>query len=163
MSRGPKFGFELVVLIVCAIGLGVIIFFSLNNKDLPESCSVNQQLDSTVVITDGTKFDAEIAQTGEQKATGLSNRNCIDSDRTMLFPYSLTGDYCFWMKDMNFPIDMIWLDDDKKLVTVESDVAPDTYPQKFCPDKPAKYILEFASGTAQRYDWQPGQQFDFAL
>ena len=49
---------------------------------------------------------------------------------------------------MNFNIDMIWLDSDKRVVSIEEDVSPDTYPDKFCPDTPAKYVLEINSGLS---------------
>lgn len=79
----------------------------------------------------------------------------------MLFTYELSGDYCYWMKDMKFDIDMIWLDEDKTIVTVKDNVSPDTYPQSFCPDRPASFVIELAAGMAAKYDWQVGTQLSF--
>lgn len=62
---------------------------------------------------------------------------------------------------MNFAIDMIWLDEDKKIVTTQNSVAPDTYPQSFCPDQPAQYIVEVQAGKSKDSGWQVGTQFEF--
>lgn len=140
------------------------MFFIFNSsRNSNQICDVNPRLDSVVISANDVEFTAEIAKTGEEKARGLSDRNCINDTHAMIFPYALTGDYCFWMKDMNFAIDMVWLDDDKKLVNSSTNVSPDSYPEKFCPEKPAKYIIEFSAGTVENYNWQTGTEFKFTL
>lgn len=152
--------YALGVLAATAIVWGVL-YFGNNNDKIALACSTNPTLSQTNLKIDDTQLTAEIAKTGEEKSQGLSGRNCLDNGAAMLFPYELTGDYCFWMKDMQFPIDMIWLDDDKKIVTIKSNVTPDTYPNTFCPERPAKYIVEVQSGLAGKLGWQSGTQFEF--
>ena len=80
----------------------------------------------------------------------------------MLFVYGdASTERCFWMKDMNFAIDMIWLDKDRQIVTIQSNVSPDSYPKSFCPDKPAQYVLEVNSGFAKQSGWLVGTKFEF--
>jgi uncharacterized membrane protein (UPF0127 family) len=65
------------------------------------------------------------------------------------------------MKDMKFALDMIWLDESKKVVTVKANVTPDTYPGSFCPDGPAQFVIEVPAGTAAGYKFEPGSQVRF--
>ena len=92
---------------------------------------------------------AEVADTDESRTKGLSGHDQLTESEGMLFVFEQASlENCFWMKDMTFAIDMVWLDDEKHVVTVEPNVTPETYPNKFCPDMPAKYGLELASGRA---------------
>lgn len=52
------------------------------------------------------------------------------------------------MKDMNFPIDIVWIGEDWKVVSINTLVNPDTYPEVFYPALPVKYVLELNSGEA---------------
>jgi uncharacterized membrane protein (UPF0127 family) len=65
------------------------------------------------------------------------------------------------MKDMNFPIDMVWVDANQRVVSIESDVPPASYPKTFCPDEAAKYVLEFSAGTAAQQGLSVGQKLPF--
>jgi uncharacterized membrane protein (UPF0127 family) len=65
------------------------------------------------------------------------------------------------MKDMLFSIDMIWLDEAKRVITIKEGVAPETYPTTFCPDSAAKYGLEISSGGARRLGVSPGVRLAF--
>lgn len=138
-------------------------FLLVRSSEAPSSktCNPGETLEQAVVTSGNQSIQVEIASTGEQKAQGLSGRNCLDAGSGMLFTYELSGDYCYWMKDMKFDIDMIWLDEDKTIVTVKDNVSPDTYPQSFCPDRPASFVIELAAGMAAKYDWQVGTQLSF--
>jgi uncharacterized membrane protein (UPF0127 family) len=54
------------------------------------------------------------------------------------------------MKDMNYPIDIIWLDESFNVVHMEKVVKPDTYPNTFKPLKKSMYVLELRSGSIDR-------------
>ena len=66
----------------------------------------------------------------------------------MLFVLDTPSIQGVWMKDMEFSIDIIWIDENKKIITIARDVAPVTYPQVFYPTELAKYILEVPAGFA---------------
>jgi uncharacterized membrane protein (UPF0127 family) len=68
----------------------------------------------------------------------------------MLFVFASPDVYQFWMKDMNFPIDIIWLDANKKVVLIEHDVAPSTYPDSYGPETLTQYVIEIPAGEAKR-------------
>lgn len=127
----------------------------------PADCMVNPELDIVPIQASNRLIHAEAVESGEDKARGLSGRDCLRPDSGMLFSYELSGDYCFWMKDMNFAIDIIWMDEDKRIVTIKDSVSPDSYPQSFCPDKPSKFILEIPADYASKADWIVGTQFSW--
>ena len=89
---------------------------------------------------------------------GLGDRESIARDRGMLFVFDTAAVQCFWMKDMRFPIDIIWLNSAKKVTYVAANVAPDTYPQKFCGDASTKYVVELNAGEAMHAGIRVGQQ-----
>jgi len=59
----------------------------------------------------------ELADTPEKRAQGLSGKKELNHDRGILFVFDKSDAYSFWMKDMNFPIDIIWLDEAKKVIS----------------------------------------------
>lgn len=96
------------------------------------------------------RVTVEVMDTSELRSRGLSGRESLDNSKGMLFVFDyVSAEHCFWMKDMKFSIDMVWLDAEKHVVTVRPGVAPESYPDKFCPDLQAKYGLELASGRAE--------------
>lgn len=152
--------FLLAGLFILAILVGL---FWVNKTSGPSSrvCNPGEALPLNTVSSDKAIARVEVASTGEEKNQGLSGRNCLDPDSGMLFTYDHSGDYCYWMKDMKFAIDMIWLDDEKRIVTIKDRVGPDTYPESFCPSRPAKYVVEVAAGKAAEYGWQIGTALSF--
>lgn len=125
-------------------------------------CQADPQLTLKNLQIGETALIAEVAQTADEKRRGLSGRECIGEGQAMLFPYEVAGTYCYWMKDMNFAIDMLWLDSNKQVVTVENSVLPSTYPaQSFCPTLPAQYVVEVQAGMAEKLGWRIGTQFEF--
>lgn len=98
----------------------------------------------------GATFELDIADTSAKKERGLGGRPALAADRGMVFPYDQAGRLCFWMKGMRFAIDILWLDSAKKVISVEKSLSPNTYPQTFCPDQPAQYVVELPAGASDR-------------
>ena len=109
----------------------------------------------------GEKFEIEIADTNESRTLGLSNRDSLAKRKGLLFVFDQDGIYQFWMKDLNFDIDIIWLDNEKRIVHMEQSVSPSTYPELFRSSVPARYVLELISGTALRLKIKNGDVIDF--
>ena len=87
-----------------------------------------------------------IADTPATRTLGLSRTTTLPNDVVKLFVFETPGVYSFWMKDMNYPIDMIWLDTEGTILHIEEAVPPESYPQIYGPDVPAKYVLETNAG-----------------
>jgi uncharacterized membrane protein (UPF0127 family) len=62
------------------------------------------------------------------------------------------------MKDMRFPIDMLWLDANGRVVTLRGSVSPDTYPAVFSATEPARFVLELPAGYADRHSISLGER-----
>ena len=74
----------------------------------------------------------------------------------MLFSFPKDGRYGFWMKDTLVPLDIFWLDEQGRVVSIAEQVAPATYPDVFYPSAPARYVLETAAGFAQAHAIKTG-------
>jgi hypothetical protein len=94
-------------------------------------------------------YKLEEARSDVAKTRGLSGREALAEDRGMLFVFDSEAKPCMWMKDMNFPIDIIWLDRAGKTVEIEENVSPDTFPASFCPEHSAKYVVELNAGQVK--------------
>src|SRR3989344_5449421 len=103
----------------------------------------------------------EIASTPETLAQGLSGRNELKEDEGMLFVFEKSGKYSFWMKDMKFPIDIIWIGEDLYVLYIKKDTRPESYPETFGPDKNSKYVLEVVSGFAEKNNLKEGDEVEF--
>lgn len=122
-----------IITIVVIIILVSLISSSLNNIEVK---NINY------IKIAGTKIKIELALTPEMQEKGLSGITGIKEDEGMLFVFNKPSKYYFWMKNMNFPIDIIWIDKNMRVVYIEKNVKPDTYPQTFGPDKDSQYVLE---------------------
>lgn len=104
----------------------------------------------------GQTLKTELALTPDAQNRGLSGRIGLAEDESMLFIFDHPDRYSFWMKDMNFPIDIIWIDKDFKIVFIKKNVMPETYPEGFKPTKDALYVLEVVSGFSEKNNLSGG-------
>lgn len=108
---------------------------------------------------DGVRYHLETVSKPADLAKGLGGRNSLPERNGMLFVFEKADKHCFWMKDMRFSLDIIWLDSQKQVVKVASEVSANSYPQRFCPDEPAKYVIELNPGLAGSL--KEGQKLSF--
>lgn len=111
---------------------------------------------SRTIQLHGQTIRVLLADTPETRQIGLGGRDRLAQDEGMLFIFPEDGTYAFWMKDMRFSIDILWLSAPDRLsrdgsatatvVHIAPDVSPDTYPQDFMSTKPARYVLELPAG-----------------
>lgn len=118
-----------------------------------------------VFFPDGTAVMAELAVSDEERARGLMYREGLNSDLGMLFLFEKEGYHTFWMKNMNFPIDILWLDRDKRIVHIEHSVPPcreDPCPT-YGPSIPSEFVLEIISGGAKSHSLKMFDRLEFVL
>lgn len=108
----------------------------------------------------GQCYRLERADIDEKRTKGLSDRDSLAEQTGMLFVFDQSQEACIWMKDMRFKIDIIWLDEAKKIIKIGQDVSPDTYPMSFCA-KNTKYVIELNSGDAAKLQLEPGTPLVF--
>ena len=93
----------------------------------------------------------QVASTSSEQAQGLGDRDSLSADQGMLFPFRYPGDYGFWMKDMHFSLDMVWISSNKKVVGITPNISPDSYPTVFYPPLAISYVLELNAGAAKEF------------
>ncbi len=98
----------------------------------------------------GINLDIELAQNAQKQVQGLSGRPVLPPNRAMLFAYNKPGYPAFWMKDMNFAIDIIWLDKNWMVADITENVSPETFPKTFTSASPVQYVLEVNGGFAKQ-------------
>lgn len=138
------------IVILFLILIGVSLFFLLGKKP-------------TATINNHT-FTLFVAKTPKEKEVGLSEKTSLDKGSGMVFPFETPGYYAFWMKNMHFPIDILFIHADH-IVTLYKNVQP---PQSataslptYQPTEPADIVLELAAGTTDADNIKTGDQVYF--
>jgi uncharacterized membrane protein (UPF0127 family) len=115
----------------------------------------------TTVSIDGAIFDVDVADTVPKQVQGLSGRSPLKSNEGMLFLFSFARNEGFWMYDMKFPLDIVWINGNR-IVGVSADVpapkpgqASSTLPIYY-PPSPIDKVLEVNAGTAAKYGFKAG-------
>lgn len=150
-------GIVLVLVIVAAI-----FAFAVKSKNNSTSQETVKPVCNTFTIREnGTEqcmvFETAISE--EALLKGLSGRDKMDTNRGMIFVFNNdTPRPCMWMKDMKFSLDMVWLDENKKVTDIKRDLIPATYPNDFCAN--GKYVIEVNSGIADQAGLKIGQQLN---
>jgi uncharacterized membrane protein (UPF0127 family) len=121
--------------VIGAIVIGLLVLRMVLVPEGPEKASF-----------DGTTFTLERADTDASRALGLGKRDSLCDTCGMLFVFDAPGNQGFWMKDMRFPLDIIWLMDDQ-VVHVERRVSPDSK-EVYRPSVVANQVLEVGAGMA---------------
>ncbi len=102
------------------------------------------------------EVQASIADSPEERQLGLSGTTMLPSDVVKLFVFDGENKWSFWMKDMLYSIDIIWVNSDGEVVSIKESVAPETFPESFTPTDPAKYVIETEAGFSRQYGIVPG-------
>ena len=105
-------------------------------------------------------FRLIISDSSLERQQGLSHRDSLANDTVMVFIFPTDDLHGIWMKNMNFAIDILWLDESRRVVHIEEHVSPDTYPTIFRPDSAARYVVELNSGIVKQLRIQLGQQLE---
>lgn len=114
-----------------------------------------------VVHIGGRDVRAIIADTPALREKGLSGRSGLAPDEGMLFVFPADRKYGFWMKDMRFPIDILWLSSAGAILDMRTNVSPDGYLAVFEPRAPARFVLELPAGFADAYTVRVGDTVRF--
>lgn len=114
------------------------------------------------VFVGGKRYTVEVVNSKWEMVQGLSGRNSLSDSEGMLFAFDKPGKYGFWMKNMQFPIDIIWISENLTIIWIEKSVSPDTYPKSFVPESPAKYVLEISAGQVESNNIKIGDFIQFS-
>jgi uncharacterized membrane protein (UPF0127 family) len=114
----------------------------------------------TAEVTIGfRRIQVEVADTPDRMARGLSGRPRLAEGRGMVFPYGRADRHGFWMYEMHFDIDIVWIRDDRIVdVTSRARHDPPGELPVYRPREPADLILEVPAGTAEGLSWKIGDR-----
>lgn len=105
---------------------------------------------------------AEVAQTASARKTGLMLRQQLAAKEGMLFVFPKEEQQGIWMKNMLFPLDIIWISEDKKVVYIAASALPCMQTcNAIAPNVKAKYVLEVNAGFTDRYSVRTGEKVRF--
>ncbi len=133
----------------------LILAFFIYKNNLKENLNINYLKINEKIIK------VQVLSSPQEQALGLSHKKSISEDEGMLFVFKNEGRYAFWMKDMNFPIDIIYFDKENRIVFLEKNVSPDTFPKTFTSDQDAQYVLEVKAGFIYLNNLKVGDFFEF--
>lgn len=136
-----------LVAVVTAIGVAFVSSISIQ-----DSCKGLQRGDTCIAL--------EHAESSEARERGLSGRSELAEQSGMLFMFDSPQQRCIWMKDMQFSIDIVWLDAGKKVTKIMEQVSPNTYPESFCADD-AQYVIELPAGDIGKFGIATGERLTF--
>src|SRR6185369_1837932 len=111
-------------------------------------------------------FDVEVVKTNNNTQIALTKYTAIADNQGMLFLFDQPGFYTFWMKNMKFPIDMIFIHDDVVVSFVENATPPtskDTQPLIYQPESSANKVLEVNKGTIKRDNIKKGDKVKIVI
>lgn len=117
--------------------------------------------DVTILMPKGA-LEVEMVDTPASRELGLSGRTTMGDDEGMLFVFDDPGRYGFWMKDMKFPLDIIWINQNGVVVSIERELTPGSYPKAFTNQADASYVLEIKSGMSERFGLYLGSKIKIA-
>ena len=113
----------------------------------------------------GHRYTVELAKDDAERARGLMFRDAMAADRGMLFIHDVQEPQAYWMKNTKIPLDILYFDNDRKLVSQQRDVPPCSLGDG-CPpypsNAPARYVLELNAGQAEKLKLQDGAVLTFA-
>lgn len=124
---------------------------------------VGRPAETTSVCFKETCFKAGIVRDETSRQLGLMFRRNLPVDQSLLFVFDRPGQHSFWMKNTLIPLDIIWLDREKRVVFIQSSALPcvSQHCPFFRPEKEALYVLEINAGQTEKGNIKVGDLAGF--
>ena len=145
----------------------ILISFVLNTNNQGNN-SIRQAKNESYVKINNQKIAVEIADSDQKRTQGLSNRERLDENSGMLFIFNPKSLASFWMKDMKFAIDIIWIKDNL-IIKIDKNVpapSPNTStlnPKHYSPPSEINYVLEVNAGFSDRNNIGVGDMVNISI
>lgn len=118
-----------------------------------------------VELPDGTKIQAETKMTPEAQAQGMMFRKSLPENQGMLFIHGTLSKRSYWMFQCEIPLDIIWLDRNRRIVEISENTPPCREAAEKCPSYggsvPSLFVLELAAGMAKKHNLKLGDRIAF--
>ena len=159
--------FSIIQIITLLLVVALIGFFIINNlitnKPKVEYYTFTKEGELTFTDSLGTlkaKIDLEIADNDYERQLGLMNRNEMKENQGMLFIFPAQGNQSFWMRNTLISLDMIFVNDQKQIVTIHKNtkiLSDQSYPAS----QPAIYVVEVLAGYTDKHNILVGDKIDW--
>jgi len=142
----------LVPIFIAAVVVGIAGLVSIPSESKLESV----EFPIGIIMIDDVPLEVQIADTEPRRVRGLMFQDQLPYDQGMIFVFDKPGLYSLWMLNMQFSLDMMWFDEDGKIVHIEKDVSPCQTPleiatcQSIIPEGQAVYVIEVTSGFIEQ-------------
>ncbi len=146
--------YRIIFLIPFLIVVG-IYFYPKNIKSPNGDCFVDIKLGEVEVYS-------KVSKTEKERKQGLSGTKQLKEGEGMLFIFPEEDKHSFWMKDMNYSIDVIWFDKENRVSFVEKDFNPESFPKVVTPLVSGKYVLEVPSGFFKSNNLKIGDKLEIS-
>jgi uncharacterized membrane protein (UPF0127 family) len=122
----------------------------------------------TIIVTfpNGTKIEVEVADTPEKLLFGLAFREALPSNGGMIYIFEATGPHRVTTKEYRFPVDMIWVDESRHIVSMAENIPPcrqETCPWHGSPSEGVRYLIQTQAGFIQRQGLTVGGELKYTL
>lgn len=150
-----------VVLLIILIAVGIVFYLPSSNSNKFELPFLPQQPKFSNLEINGTALKVEVADTPGRKSKGLGGRTSLGVNEGMLFIFERYDKHPFWMKGLSFPLDFVWIKDDKVADTLENIPPPqpnqlDSALPIYSSKAEINKVLEVNAGTIQKLNIKAG-------
>lgn len=140
-----------------ALAVIALVFF---HHSRPTNLNESLPISESVIAPKGV-VDVRVVDTVPERNLGLSYFKNIPKNQGMLFIFDAPGIYPFWMKGMNFPLDMVWLNyvsgNSYEVMSITQDAMPASYPKTFSSSNPIDAVLEINAFQAESLGMVEGE------
>ena len=144
--------------------LFLMFLSSVAYKEIENVLAQEQKQNQTALVTvGGVNLITSLSTTPDAQSKGLAIRDSLNENEGMLFIFETPQKYSFWMKDMKFPIDIIWINQDGKIVHIEKNLPPCVFLlpcPSYAPKDDSLYVLEVVSNFTNKFDINVGDPVD---
>jgi len=144
---------QVLISLFILVTTGTILFFLVGKTSQSKPVLHLPEKDISLIIVD----------TPQTRAQGLSGRENLPQNTAMLFIFEDPDTHKFWMRDMKFPIDIIWLDEKFRIVHLAPNVSPTTFPTTFESLQNSLYVLEAVAGFSHENNLKIGDILNIDL
>lgn len=139
----------LIIISIIASGASIFAYFNIQKNKIKKICF------------NSCCFNVEVADEDNEWQKGLMDRDRLEQDQGMLFVFPSEEKHSFWMKETKIPLDIIWMDKNKKIVAIEKADPCQADPcQLYDPKVQSKYVLEINAPLAEKYNIKIGDKAD---
>ncbi len=137
---------------ISSLATGALLLVLFLRFEPVEAPSPVTPVHEAIIFAGETQILVDIADTPDEQQMGLSGTAPLPKNTGKLFVFSTPSKHGFWMKDMNYGLDIIWIDKDFRIIHIDKEVMPESYPTIFYPPKEIMYVLEVPAGFSTAND-----------